>query len=320
MDTARPTKPLISVIVPHLDQLDSLEACLESLEAQTLERSFFEIIVVDNGSVSGPEEQILRHPGVRLLYESVPGPGPARNCGVTAAVGEILCFIDADCRAHSKWLSVALATLSSSPPGIILGGDVQIWRDNREKYTGIEAFESVFGYRQKLHIERHGFSGSGNLAVRRADFLRVGPFAGILLAEDKDWGNRARDAGFVFKYVRDMVVFHPARPTLRQLCVQWDRLLQHTLNMARRHPHWRILWIARAIAVLFSPFVHVFEIMRSDQIEGLSARCKAIAILVIIRIYRAWKMFTLLLSSSQGVVWNRDAAVGAVESERRSNN
>jgi len=31
-------------------------------------------------------------------------------------------------------------------------------------------------------------------------------------------------------------------------------------------------------------------------------------------------MFTLLLSSSQGVVWNRDAAVGAVESERRSNN
>ena len=37
---------LVSVIIPHFNQPDELEQCLRSLEAQTLERSAFEIIVV----------------------------------------------------------------------------------------------------------------------------------------------------------------------------------------------------------------------------------------------------------------------------------
>jgi cellulose synthase/poly-beta-1,6-N-acetylglucosamine synthase-like glycosyltransferase len=44
------SKPLISVIVPHLNQPDSLDACLSSLDVQTLGRDRFEVIVVDNGS------------------------------------------------------------------------------------------------------------------------------------------------------------------------------------------------------------------------------------------------------------------------------
>ena len=96
-------KPSISVVVPHMDQLDGLAACLESLEAQTLDRSLFEVIVVDNGSTCRPEAVIAQHPGVRLLEEPEPGPGPARNLGVNNAAGEILCFIDADCRAHPGW-------------------------------------------------------------------------------------------------------------------------------------------------------------------------------------------------------------------------
>ncbi len=46
----KPKKQLISVIIPHLNQPDGLEACLGSLSSQTLERSAFEVIVVDNGS------------------------------------------------------------------------------------------------------------------------------------------------------------------------------------------------------------------------------------------------------------------------------
>src|SRR5438046_2208362 len=107
---------MISVIIPHLNQPGELEACLCSLDAQSLDRSSFEIIVVDNGSPDPPREVVARYLGARLLYESQPGPGPARNNGVRSASGDVFAFIDADCRAHPDWLRGALQTLQSSPP------------------------------------------------------------------------------------------------------------------------------------------------------------------------------------------------------------
>jgi len=313
MDLAHAHKPSISVIIPHLDQPDGLVACLESLRAQTLDHALFEVVVVDNGSTCPPHAVIANCSGVRLLSETEPGPGPARNYGAKNAAGEILCFIDADCRAHPDWLSAALRAINSLPASTILGGDVQIWRQNPERWGGIEAYESIFGYRQRLHVEYYGFSGSGNLAVRREDFHRVGPFGGILLAEDKEWGSRARASGFVFRYVPEMIVFHPARPSLRLLCIQWNRLIQHTLTLARRGKYWRLLWLGRAIAILGSPFFDIVEVATSDRIDGLLARVKALGILVIIRCYRAWRMLTLLQSSKREILWNRDTPVSIGE-------
>jgi glycosyltransferase involved in cell wall biosynthesis len=311
MTPTQPPKPSISVIVPHLDQPEGLAACLASLQAQTLDRSLFEVIVVDNGSTCTPEAIVARYRGVRLLYELEPGPGPARNLGVRHAAGKIYCFIDADCRAHPGWLSAALNALNALPPKNILGGDVQIWRKDPQRWGAVEAFESIFGYRQKLHVEYYGFSGSGNLAVRAEDFHRVGPFGGIALAEDKDWGARARACGFVFKYIPQMIVFHPARPSLGQLCIQWDRLIQHTLSAARGRRHWKLLWVARAAAVFGSPIVDIAQVLRSDRIDGLPARLGASGILIVIRSYRAWRMLTLLRSTDRGIVWNRSTPVGA---------
>src|SRR5580765_3974931 len=115
----KPNKPLISVIIPHLNQPDGLDVCLGTLQSQALERSAFEVIVVDNGSTSLPQAVVDRYPGTLLLQELNPGPGPARNRGVEAAKGDILAFTDADCRAHPDWLSLALQTLQDAPPKTI---------------------------------------------------------------------------------------------------------------------------------------------------------------------------------------------------------
>ena len=294
---------LISIVIPHRDQPEALEACLSSLDAQSLARSFFEIIVVDNGSVCLPDDIVARHPGTRLLQELQPGPGPARNLGARNATGAILAFIDADCRAHPDWLRNAKQTLCSSPERTILGGDVRIWRDNTDSSTSIEAYESVFGYRFKLYIEQHGFCGTGNLLVRRADFERIGPFAGIKFAEDIEWGQRARDAGFAFHYVPEMIVFHPARRSMGELYAKWDRHTQHFLNMARGKPGWKLRWIVRALAVLGSPIVDTAKILSSDRIQGASTRLKAILVLFAIRIHRARKMLSLL-GANGTVAWD----------------
>ena len=213
----------------------------------------------------------------------------------------VLAFIDADCRAHPDWLRNALQALRSSPEGTILGGDVQIWRDCQQTSTAIEAYESVFGYRFKLYIERHGFCGTGNLVVRRADYEKVGPFAGINFAEDIEWGERARSAGLRFRYVPEMIVFHPPRRSLRELYAKWDRHIQHFLNMARDKPGWKVRWIARSLAVLGSPIVDSAKVLTSDRVQGISTRLKAILVLFAIRTHRAGKMLSLLMAS-KGVV------------------
>lgn len=300
--------PHVSIVIPHLNQPDELEACLSSLDAQHLDRGLYEIIVVDNGSAVPPDAIVARHPGARLLHESRPGPGPARNAGVRDAAGEVFAFIDADCRADTDWLRNALQALASLPDGTILGGDVRIWHDNGNPVTAIEAYEGVFAYRFKLYIERHGFSGTGNLMVRRADFATIGPFAGIGVAEDIDWGRRACAAGFRFRYVPEMIVYHPARQTLRELCVKWDRQIQHAINTTRDTRGWRIRWVARALAVLASPAVDFLKVLSSDRIQGAAARLKAIAVLIAIRAHRAQKMLSLM-GDSRRIVWNRDRPV-----------
>jgi glycosyltransferase involved in cell wall biosynthesis len=307
-------KPLVTVVVPHLNQPDMLEACLSSLDAQSIGPGSFEIIVVDNGSAELPSAVIGRYPNMRLLQEQRPGPGMARNRGAEDARADVLCFIDADCRAHPRWLEQALKALAARPPGTVLGGDVQIWRSPGTAITAVEAYESVFAYRFKLYIERHGYSGTGNLVVRHADFEKVGPFRGLDVAEDMDWGARARAAGLTIRYEPGMIVYHPARSNLRELLVKWDRHLQHDLNSARARPGWQMRWLGRACLVLASPVADLGKVVVSDRLHGWQARLKAVAVLVAVRSYRAWRMLTLPFSS-QGVLWNRPVGAQAAKTK-----
>jgi glycosyltransferase involved in cell wall biosynthesis len=295
---------MISVIIPHLNQPDGLDACLSSLDAQSLSRDFFDVVVVDNGSASPPTEVIARHPGVRLLQEATPGPGPARNTGVTATTGEILAFIDADCRAHPDWLRNLLQGLRASPSNTVLGGDVRIWQSENTGLDAIAAYESVFAYRFKLYIERHGYSGTGNLAMFRRDFDATGPFAGIEVAEDMEWGKRARSAGLRFRYVPEMIVFHPARSSLQELYAKWDRQILHYRNMAEGTRAWQLRWLMQAILVLTSPVLSSVTVLTSDRIHGFATRCKAIAVLCAVRTHRAVTMLALL-RGGRSVAWNR---------------
>jgi glycosyltransferase involved in cell wall biosynthesis len=311
----KPKKPLISVIIPHLNQPRELEACLDSLHSQTLERSAFEVIVVDNGSTSLPQSVIDRYPGTQLLQELAPGPGPARNRGAKAASADILAFTDSDCRAHPDWLNSALTTLEGAPQQTILGGDVRIWREPDAAMTALEAYESVFAYRFKLYIEQHGFCGTGNLVVCKSDFDNIGPFRGIDVAEDIEWGQRARAAGYTFRYVSGMIVFHPARQSLRELLIKWDRHIQHAVNAGSKNRARQARWVLRALAVMLSPAVDWSKVVASDRIQGVLPRVKAILVLTAVRWYRAFKMIHLLMASKQ-VSWNRD--LRGIESDAMS--
>ncbi len=85
--------PLVSVIIPALNEEKYIEKTLKSVKAQSYPR--IEIIVVDNGSHDSTRE-IAKKYADRVLIEKRKGVSYARNTGARAAKGEILLFVDAD--------------------------------------------------------------------------------------------------------------------------------------------------------------------------------------------------------------------------------
>lgn len=94
--------PKISIIIPVYNAESYIEACIDSLMAQTMDH--MEILLVDDHGSDDSMERAQRfietHPSnktFRLL--STPynmGPGPARNIGIEAAQGEYVAFVDSD--------------------------------------------------------------------------------------------------------------------------------------------------------------------------------------------------------------------------------
>ncbi|SNR72086.1 glycosyltransferase [Puniceibacterium sediminis] len=304
-DAHTPDAARISVVIPHLNQPEFLKRCLLSLQAGS--RVPEEIIVVDNGSVALPRDICDAFDGVQLLHQPEPGPGPARNLGTARATGDILAFIDADCLADPEWLAVAEREMAD-PDAQILGGDVRIAYDDPDRLTMLEAYESIFAYRMDRYIAREGFTGTGNLVVRRAVLDAVGPFAGLSVAEDRDWGQRATRAGYVIRYVPGLKVFHPARKSFAELRQKWDRQMAHDFSGVRGNVRKGFVWTLKTLAMIVSPLFELPRIATSDRIAGLRSKGLALAMLFRIRLYRFRCMVLLLAGADPDRLsgsWNR---------------
>jgi glycosyltransferase involved in cell wall biosynthesis len=300
--------PLISVVIPHLNQPDHLRRCLDSLATQRFDLSRVEIIVVDNGSKQSPADICSQFDGVRLVEEFTPGPGPARNLGVKLSRGALLAFVDADCTADPGWLAAIEAELTDAGDTKVIGGDVRIVRRDSRRATMLEAYESIYAYRQEEYITRQGFSGTGNLAMRRHVYDTVGPFCGIDRAEDRDWGQRATHLGFVIRYVPAMTVYHPARQSFDELYAKWDRHISHDFEPYARGYLGRVRWLGLSAAVAVSPLFELRRIVTSHRVATRRERMSAAVAVVRIRMYRASRMLAALLGHASARAsrdWNR---------------
>jgi GT2 family glycosyltransferase len=288
----------ISVIIPHLNQPQMLARCLGSLRDGT--RQADEIIVVDNGSDVLPDVPA----NVTLLRENTPGPGPARNLGVSHATGDMLAFIDADCLAHFDWLTEAEKAIAS---GEILGGDVRIAYADPVRLTVLEAYESIYAYRMQRYITQEGFTGTGNLVVKPTVLETVGPFAGLDKAEDRDWGRRATALGFAITYVPQMQVYHPARRTFAELYLKWDRQLAHDYGAIDGGMD-KLRWVVKTLAMGLSLLAEIPRIALSDRVPRVADKVKAFAGLCRIRLYRTGRMVDLMVRGNPERLaekWNR---------------
>lgn len=119
-------RPLISVVIPAHNPGPYIEPCIRSLLRQTMSRSRFEIVFVDDGSTDGTSERLNRlareQPHVRVIrIPASGGPGRPRNVGLEAALGEYVQFLDADDELAPRALQRLLRMAHANDSDIVLG-------------------------------------------------------------------------------------------------------------------------------------------------------------------------------------------------------
>src|SRR5580692_834362 len=262
---ARPNIGLVSVIVPHFNDYDNLDACLGLLQAQSFPGDRTEIIVADNGSSRGLDavRGIVGSRG-QVIEVAERGAGPARNAGVRASRGEALAFIDSDCRPDERWLEEGLAELRHAD---IAGGHVDVLVDDPQRMTAAEAFETVFAFRNERYVKEFKFTVTPSMFVWRSVFDALGDFINSV-PEDKDWCERAWRQGYRSRFAPKSIVDHPSRRTMEELKRKWRRLTLETSEGARREGRGPILALLRQSAALLAVAPHAFLPLASKRLSG----------------------------------------------------
>lgn len=176
----------LSVIVCTFNRSDLLEGVLRSLEAQTLDKSLYEVLIVNNNSTDSTESVAKAfcnlNPNFRLVVERQQGLSHARNRGVSEARGSYVAFLDDDARADSTWCERILGSFFNVvPEPFAVGGKIEPWykATSRKPRWWSESFEiREWGERPRFRREesdRFGFSGS-NMAIPRTLLEEIGGF------------------------------------------------------------------------------------------------------------------------------------------------
>lgn len=273
----------VSVIIPHYNDLERLDRCLDALVRQTLVRDSFEIIVADNMSPQGIDDvRRVVNDRAKVIVARERGAGPARNAGVAESQGEVLAFIDSDCLPHAQWLEAGLEGLQDFD---FVGGRVDVFVEGGGQPNAAEAFERAFAFDFKTYIQRKGFTGSGNMFCPRSIFDAVGGFRSTV-SEDVEWSHRARGLGYRLGYCQNAIVGHPARADWAQLRGKWHRVNRESFALSGRAGFGRVRWVLKALALPASAVAHTPKVLFSGRLESGRERLLALYMLYRLRLWR----------------------------------
>ncbi len=165
----------LSVVVPAYNAERTLGDTLRSLEAQSVARSAYEIIVVDDGSSDGTAA-LAASSGARVIRQANAGAAAARNAGAVAANAEWVAFTDADCVASRGWLKAFLRRIAAADADAICVAGKTLGLASDTPAARFVDLMGAFDAERHLSHPRFPFAPSGNVCYRRAALLAVGGF------------------------------------------------------------------------------------------------------------------------------------------------
>jgi rSAM/selenodomain-associated transferase 2/rSAM/selenodomain-associated transferase 1 len=174
-------RPLISVVIPALEEAGRIGALVDALRAVW----GVEVLVADGGSADETPALAAGH-GARVI---VCGRGRAiqMNAGAAAAMGEILLFLHADTQLPAGWADAVREALRKPSVGV---GAFSFATDS--PLRSLRAIERLANWRgRRLGI----VFGDQALFCRRGDFEAAGGFPEQPLLEDWELVRRLRRRG-----------------------------------------------------------------------------------------------------------------------------
>lgn len=212
-------RPRLSLVISTRDRAEFLQPFLASLE-KIATRQPWELIIVDNGSVDETWVLLARFASraptrIALVREPRPGLSHARNAGVRATAGEIVCFTDDDCYPRPDFVDSVLEVFEDADIGF-MGGQILL-HDPEDAPVCITTRTSRLLFASGEFITTGEIQGAC-MAFRREVFSDIGLFdtafgAGGPLkgAEDCEMVARACFAGWNGGFFTEPVIYHHHR-------------------------------------------------------------------------------------------------------------
>lgn len=164
------SKPLVSVCVALYNNARYIERCLLSIQKQTYTN--IQIIVVNDGSTDKSEEVVTK-----FLYDSRfslintinAGLSSARQIGFDNALGEFICFIDADDFLIDSYIEDFLIEMEKNKLDVCVCGTV--FQDSNKQ--NLEFMTKSYSYQKKIAPIKLTFDLLEQNFSRYTDFFRA---------------------------------------------------------------------------------------------------------------------------------------------------
>lgn len=176
-------EPLLSVIVPTLDEEAALPAALDHLAGLA---GRWEAIVADGGSRDATLGIARSHRAVDAVVEAAGGRARQLNAGAARARGELLVFLHADSRLPGEAYATLRAALADPEAE---GGAFAL------RFDGADRFSRVLGAWYAVQRRLGIYYGDATLWVRPAVFAALGGFRALPIMDDYDFVRRLERRG-----------------------------------------------------------------------------------------------------------------------------
>jgi succinoglycan biosynthesis protein ExoA len=234
--------PVVSVVIPMLDEMDYIDACLDGFAAQDYPKDLLDVVVVDGGSSDGSREHVetraTREPWVRIVENPRRKAAAAFNVGCGAAKGDVVCLFSAHGVPDPGYVRRSVEVLEETHADGVGGRYLHVGLDPVSNAIGL-AMVSPYGmasaHRHAQH--RQPVDTISHPAYRASALAEVGLFDEMLERNsDYELNFRMRELGQTLLFDPTIVSVYRPRSSLKALARQFWWYGRWKERVARRHP------------------------------------------------------------------------------------
>lgn len=227
----RETFPVVSIIIPCLNEEEFIAKCLDSIMANDYPKDRTEIIIVDGMSKDKTREIIeqyeKQYPFIRLIDNPKIIAPSAMNIGIINAKGTVIIRMDAHNIYEKDYISKCVKYLNEYDVDNVGGIWITMPANNTTINKAITyALSSPFGVGNsyfRIGVNEPRYVDTVPFGCYRKEiFDKIGLFNEKLIrTQDIELNARLRRNGGKILLSPDIKSYYYARPTLRKLCKQY---------------------------------------------------------------------------------------------------